>query len=218
MQSRGWPSTVRSASSRPTDSSLHAPGWPGIPPRWTTSAKTGLGTSLRPSSRVWFTLSHGILNEVYYPRVDQACVRDLGLIVTDGQSFFSEEKRDSTSSTTWLEPGVPAFRLLNTCRAGRYRIEKEIVTDPRRDVVLQHVRFVPLLGTLLDYHLYVLLAPHLGNQGSGNTAFVGDYKGLPMLFAERKGIALAAACARYGGGSAGVVGFSDGGDLRRHRS
>ena len=155
-----------------TDSSRDAPGWPGIPPRWTTSAKTGLGTSLRPSSRVWFTLSHGILNEVYYPRVDQACLRDLGLIVTDGQSFFSEEKRDSASVTTWIEPGVPAFGLLNTCRSGRYRIEKEIVTDPRRDVVLQQVRFVPLLGTLLDYHLYVLLAPHLGNHGSGNTAFV----------------------------------------------
>ena len=47
----------------------------------------------RPASRVWFTLSHGILNEIYYPRVDQACTRDLGLIVTDGQDFFSEEKR-----------------------------------------------------------------------------------------------------------------------------
>ena len=204
---------------RTPDSSLHAPGWPGIPPRWTTSAKTGLGTSLRPSSRVWFTLSHGILNEVYYPRVDQACLRDLGLIVTDGRSFFSEEKRDSTSSTTWLEPGVPAFRLLNTCRSGRYRIEKEIVTDPRRDVVLQQVRFVPLVGTLVDYRLYVLLAPHLGNHGSGNTAFAGDYKGVPMLFAERNGTALAVACAPiWVGGSAGFVGFSDGWqDLRRHR-
>jgi glucoamylase len=60
----------------------HAPGRPGIPPRWTSSAKSGVGTSLGAGSRVWFTLSHGILNEVYYPRVDQACLRDLGLIVT----------------------------------------------------------------------------------------------------------------------------------------
>src|SRR6516165_4327787 len=70
-----------------------APGWPGIAPRWTSSAKTGVGTSLSLSSRVWFTISHGILNEIYYPRVDQACTRDMGLIVTDGQSYFSEEKR-----------------------------------------------------------------------------------------------------------------------------
>ena len=56
-----------------------APGWPGIPPRWTSSAKSGVGTALSPVSRVWFTLSHGILDEIYYPRVDQACTRDFGL-------------------------------------------------------------------------------------------------------------------------------------------
>ena len=72
-----------------------APGWPGIEARWTSSAKSGVGTSLFPGGRVWFTLSHGILNEVYYPRVDQACTRDLGLLLTDGKGFFSEEKRDT---------------------------------------------------------------------------------------------------------------------------
>ena len=74
-----------------------APGSPGSPPRWTSSAKSGVGTALATSSNVWFTLSHGILNEVYFPRLDLACIRDLGLVVTDGGSFFSEEKRDATS-------------------------------------------------------------------------------------------------------------------------
>lgn len=54
-----------------------APGWPGIAPRWTSSAKSGVGAALSPLSRVWFTLSHGILNEIYCPRVDQAATRDL---------------------------------------------------------------------------------------------------------------------------------------------
>ncbi|MEO8137852.1 MAG: hypothetical protein ABI831_28230, partial [Betaproteobacteria bacterium] len=71
----------------------YAPGWPGSEPRWTSSAKTGVGTSLSAASRVWFTLSHGILNEIYYPRLDSPCTRDIGLIVTDGRDFFSEEKR-----------------------------------------------------------------------------------------------------------------------------
>ena len=66
-----------------------APNGPGIPARWTSSAKTGLGTALSNQSRVWFTLSHGIFNEIYYPRIDQACIRDIGLIVTDGVEFFS---------------------------------------------------------------------------------------------------------------------------------
>ena len=114
-----------------------APGWPGIPGRWTSSAKSGLGTAIARDSRVWFTLSHGILNEVYYPRVDHACTRDLGLIVTDGHTYFSEEKRDTSSDTSPVEPGVPAFSIRNMAADGRYRIEKEVVTDPWRDVVLQ---------------------------------------------------------------------------------
>jgi glucoamylase len=160
---------------------------------------------------VWFTLSHGILNEVYYPRVDQACLRDLGLIVTDGGEFFSEEKRHTRSVLSWIEPGIPAFRLSNTCTHGRYHLEKEVIADPDRDVVLQRIRFTALDGAITRYRLYVLLAPHLGNHGSGNTALVGDYKGEPMLFAERNGIALAVACAPgWIARSAGFVGVSDG--------
>ena len=125
-------------------------GAPGIPARWTSSAKSGVGTALSNRSRVWFTLSQGIFNEIYYPRIDQACVRDMGLIVTDGAAFFSEEKRDAHSGIHWLADGVPAFGLVNTCRNNRYRIEKQVVTDPRRDTVLQQVRFVPLQGALIQ--------------------------------------------------------------------
>ena len=88
---------------------MSAPGWPGIPARWTSSAKSGLGTAVSRDSRVWFTLSHGILNEVYYPRVDHACTRDLGFIVTDGETYFSEEKRDARSETSTIAPGTPAI-------------------------------------------------------------------------------------------------------------
>lgn len=144
-----------------------APGAPGIPARWTSSAKCGVGTALSRISRVWFTLSHGILNEVYYPHLDQACIRDLGLIVTDGKSFFSEEKRHALSEVSSPDGGVPAFRLLNTCRDGRYRIEKRVLSDPRRDAVLQSIRFHPLVGSIDDYRVYALLAPHLENYDPG---------------------------------------------------
>ena len=188
-----------------------APGWPGLPARWTSSAKSGVGTAVSRDSRVWFTLSHGIVNEVYYPRVDHACTRDLGFIVTDGESYFSEEKRDTRSETSQVAPGIPAYRIHNTADDGRYRIEKEILTDPWRDVVLQRVRFVPLEGTLADFRLYVLLAPHLANAGDGNTAWVGDYKGAAMLFAERDHHALAlASTAPWLARSVGFVGVSDG--------
>ncbi len=195
-----------------------APGSPGSAPRWTSSAKAGVGTSIHPHRRVWFTLSHGIFNEIYYPRLDQACTRDLGLIITDGRGLFSEEKRDTESEITWMMPGVPAFRLVNTHRRGGYRLEKSILADPRHDAVLQRTRFRPLLGQLGDYRLYVLLAPHLANQGQGNNAWVGEHKGAPMLFAQRGEVALALACSvPWHQGSVGYVGASDGWqDLHRH--
>ncbi len=197
----------------------YAPGWPGSEPRWTSSAKTGLGTALNQESRVWFTLSHGILNEIYFPRVDQACTRDMGLIVTDGRQFFSEEKRHTLHETTCLAPGVPAYRLMNTCVHGRYRIEKEILTDTKRPVLLQRTRFVALQGAVTGYHLYVLLAPHLANHGGNNTGWVGDHNGAPMLFAERGGCALALACSTgWRDRSIGFVGVSDGWqDLNAHK-
>ncbi|MDE3208348.1 MAG: glucan 1,4-alpha-glucosidase, partial [Pseudomonadota bacterium] len=90
-------------------------------------------------------------------------------------------------------------------------------TDPRRDSLLQNTRFIPN-ATLDDPHLYVLLSPHLGNQGYENTAWIGEYKGVPMLFAQRQHYCLALACsAPWLGRSAGFVGYSDGWqDLYRH--
>ena len=197
-----------------------APGWPGSPGRWTSSAKSGVGTALSASSRIWFTLSHGILNEVYYPRIDLACIRDCGLIVTDGAGFFSEEKRHASHEVQYLAEGVPAYRLINRCTQSRYQIEKTVLADPQRDVILQQLRFTALTGSLADYQLFVLLAPHLYNQGAGNNAWLHDYKGVPMLFAARDGVALALACtAPWMARSVGFVGQSDGWqDLTQHGS
>lgn len=171
------------------------------------------------ASRVWFTLSHGIFNEIYYPRVDLACVRDMGLVVTDGSGLFSEEKRHADSQVSYPSVGVPMFRLVNNCKQGLYSIEKDILSDPGRSVVLQGTRFIPLRGGLRDYRLHVVLAPHLGNRGGGNTAWVGDHGGIPLLFAARDGVALAlASSAPWLNRSAGFVGVSDGWqDLSRHK-
>ena len=189
-----------------------APGAPGIAARWTSSAKSGVGTALTPACRVWFTISHGILNEIYYPRVDKACTRDMGLIVIGRNGAFSEEKRHAKHRVEPWEDGVPAYRLVNTAEDGSYRIEKHIIVDPERPTVLQETIFTPLTGTLEDYRVHALLAPHLVNAGMGNTGWVGDYKGTRMLFASGSGgMSLAlASTAPWGACSAGYVGVSDG--------
>ncbi|HEX9029362.1 MAG TPA: glycoside hydrolase family 15 protein, partial [Anaerolineales bacterium] len=127
-------------------------------------------------------------------------------------------KRDASHQVSYLAEGVPAYRLVNSCPERGYSIEKEILADPRRDVVLQLTRFSALRGSVSDYHLYALLAPHLNNQGSNNTAWLGDYKGRPMLFAEANGRGLALACSLpWLKRSAGYVGRSDGWqDLHAH--
>src|SRR4029078_8979957 len=70
----------------------HAPGAPGNSPTWTSSAKDMVGCGLGPA-RLWFTLGLGIVNEVYYPRVDIPQIRDLGFIVAGPDGFWSEVKR-----------------------------------------------------------------------------------------------------------------------------
>ena len=188
-----------------------APGAPGAEPSWTSSAKSGVGTALDSRSRIWFTISHGIVDEVYYPRVDQANTRDVGLLVSGPDGFFSEERRDTTSTVHLLGAGVPGYRLVNVCVGKRYEVEKTIITDPERSVLLQRIRFRALAGVLADYRVFVLLAPHIGNQGFGNDGWVDSYKGIPMLFARRADVSLALMCdVGWQEASVGYVGASDG--------
>ena len=113
---------------------------PGIPPRWTSSAKEGVGTAYATASRVWFTLSHGILNEIYYPTIDRPQVRDMQFLITDGETFFHEEKRDLESTISYIEEHTLGYRIESTDRERRYRLIKEIVADPHQPCVLIHLR------------------------------------------------------------------------------
>jgi glucoamylase len=196
-----------------------APGAPGMPATWTSSAKSGIGKSIDSNSYLAFTIGHGILNEVFYPREDIACIRDMELLVTDGNRFFSEEKRDTNHEINWMKEGVPAFHILNTCKQERYSIEKEIISDPLRDTILQQIIFKP--SEKYNWHecnLYALLSPHINNNGTGNNGWKGYYQGIPMLFAQRDHTTLAFACSSsFLKSSAGYVGVSDGyTDLKQH--
>ena len=80
-----------------------ATGAPGIPPRWTRSAKDAVCTAYSSASRLWFTTSAGVLNEIYFPTIDQPQVRDLQFLITDGETFFHEERRHLHSDTEYLD-------------------------------------------------------------------------------------------------------------------
>src|SRR5678815_4501926 len=115
-------------------------GAPGTEARWTSSAKEGIGTAYHTSCRLWFTLSHGIVNEIYYPHVDHPNTRDFQFLISDGETFCHEEKRDLDHRTEYPERDCPFYRITNSEPHGRYRIIKHVLTDPHRSVLLVHTK------------------------------------------------------------------------------
>lgn len=188
---------------------IDAPGAPGIAPTWCSSAKEMVGCSLGPS-RLWFTIGGGIVNEVYYPRIDIPQIRDLGFIVADDKGFWAEAKRLGNHDLQLPSPGIPAVSIVH--RHDRFELTLRIVPDALRDVLLLEVRLDGDSGL----RPYVLLAPHLGGTGRNNFAEVAEYRHHRVLWAEQGpfGLALAVAdeCQRdaLARASAGYVGMSDG--------
>jgi len=194
------------------DKNSTAFGAPGIEPRWTSSAKDGIGTAYAASANVWFTLSHGIVNEVYFPHVDTPNTRDLQFLITDGETFCHEEKCDLLHQTEYPEQNTLLYRLTNSDREGRYRLVKEIIVDPHSPVLLMRTRLEivdeKLRGKL---RLYALLAPHLKGTGNGNSACWCGTDGRKLFSAQREGIDMCFGCAPdFTRRSVGYVGFSDG--------
>jgi len=193
-----------------------APGGPGMFSPWTCGGKTGIGRALNPGSEVSFTIGKGVLNEVYFPREDIACIRECGFAVADGKDFFSDERTHTNQKDRTVASGIPAYKLWNHCKGNRYRIEKTILADPQRDVILQKIK---LERTDPQLRFYLYLTPHLRNCGAENEAWIEDFKGIPMLFASGNGLSLAVACDRgWRQRTVGFIGASDGcKDLREHK-
>jgi glucoamylase len=101
---------------------VNAFGRPGIEPRWTHGDKDGVGTAYAAASRIWFTLWNGIITEVYYPTVDHPQIRDLQCLITDGKTFFHEEKRDLKSICERLSGNSLGYRYTNTDSESRYSL------------------------------------------------------------------------------------------------
>jgi glucoamylase len=186
-------------------------GWPGVEPRWTSSRKDCVGMAYSASSRIWFTISHGILNEIYYPTIDRPQTRDMEFLITDGETFVHEEKRDLERIFEYIDSCSSAVRLINSDHQGRYKIIKEVIADPHHPVVLMRVRFEGEERLLSRMKAYALLAPHLDVGGADNSGFVLDLSGKLTLLAVKNGLSLvmAASCG-FSRASCGFVGRSDG--------
>ncbi|MEZ5940019.1 MAG: glycoside hydrolase family 15 protein [Planctomycetaceae bacterium] len=193
-------------------------GYPGLTPRWTRSDKDAIVTAYSTSSPVWATVSAGIINEVYYPSIDSPQIRDLQFLVTDGETFFHDERRHTQSEIVQQCTNSLGYRIVSTDVEGRYSIEKQVITAPHAPCVLIHVQFTVAEEWKSKLRLFALLAPHLNIGGQHNDAFVRQVVNRGMLTAHCGPYWLAADCSSgFNRCSAGYVGASDGWtDLRNN--
>jgi glucoamylase len=162
-----------------------APGGPGLPPRWSRGAKQAVGTAYSSGSRVWYTVAAGILTEVYYPTVDTPQIRDLQFLITDGKTFFHDERRDTRSTVDCVSEAALGFEIENVAADGLYTITKTLIGHPHQDCVLMRTRLEAAADVLPGLELYLLCAPHLEIGGWNNSAETLDTAGGRILIAYK---------------------------------
>jgi|SRR5579885_95788 len=187
-----------------------ASGGPGLEPRWTRGAKDAVGTAYSVASSIWFTLSAGVVNEIYYPTIDRPQIRDLQFLVTDGKSFFRDE-RSLSHQIQYLESHALGLRLVNSDPEHGYQIVKEIIADPHQECLLIRARLEGKPEALERLQLFVLLAPHLDVGGAHNNANVVEASGRVILTANKNNTWLALdVSSGFVRRSCGYVGTTDG--------
>ena len=148
-----------------------APGKPGIPHTWGPALKQAIGTSYEtsgsPKSPVWFTLAQGILTESAYPSIDQPQMGDFQMLVTDGKSRLSEQRRDVISEVRYAPEGA-AIEVRGVDRDGWYSFEQHYVTDPELPVIRIRTVFRPARPGL---RVHVLFKPAHQNTGADDIAW-----------------------------------------------
>lgn len=185
------------------------PGSPGAAATWTKGDKEGVGTSLNPASKVWYTLTEGTMSEVYYPRADTPNTRELQFAVSDGTTA-QRESEQSTRTVELADPKALSYRQTTTDDAGRWRLTKTYVTDPERSSVMLGVIFEALDGGA--YELFVLSDPSLAGTSGGDSGSTADGALLASDLADAATPVASALVSSVGFGAVanGYVGTSDG--------
>ena len=179
-----------------------APGGPGPGPAWGPGRKQGFGTSPNPAARVWLTVARGNLSEVFHPTLDSPCLHELRFIASGRGTPPVDDATEAEHEVRWVEPGVPAFRVVST--HPEYRLVKEFCCDPELDAVLVSGDFTPELP---DVALYVQASPHLVPGSPGNDAFVLERD--PPVVAFRQGARWIAVVGPFDRALAGYLNSSD---------
>ena len=144
--------------------------------------------------------------------IDRPQIRDLEYLITDGSTFFQEEKRDLKILVERISDHALGFRCTNADPDGRYTITKEVIGDPHLPCLLQRTRITGANKSFLDnLKIFALCAPHLEVGGAGNNVYIFGANGQRILMAQKgsKWVAIGATVP-FSRVSCGYVGSSDG--------
>ncbi|HEY6759402.1 MAG TPA: glucodextranase DOMON-like domain-containing protein [Baekduia sp.] len=164
----------------PTPPPTPAGDGPGTLSHYDLARKDCVGTARNRTSKVWFTVADGVLSDVYYPTNDNTNVETMQYVVTDGSSFTDLQTRDMTYTVRASDDRVPSCRVTARAKSGKYEIVTDYLTDPQRNAIVTHARFVPLRGHVRDYRLYVRFDPTLNGNGGGGTGNGGPDNGASL--------------------------------------
>jgi glucoamylase len=148
-----------------------APGAPGRDAHWPGAAKDGFGSANTLVSKVWFTLSNGVMTEVYYPRLDVPNTQALQLIVCTTSDCQTE--LEMRHELRVLDPRALSFQQINTANDGAYTLTKTYTTDPARPTILIQINltFRPAAAADTIAGVYVSYDPSLNNSGMHDTGW-----------------------------------------------
>ncbi|MGZ3807485.1 MAG: glycoside hydrolase family 15 protein [Bacteriovorax sp.] len=180
-------------------------GAPGLPGSWSSARKVQVGTFFEggksPKSPLWFTLAEGTLTEVYYPTIDQGQIKDSQFLITDGASFFQQE-RDLKHQTVVLSPSL--VKIINEDFSGRYKISHTYFTLKDSATLVDEVEVQMNQDGI---HLYLLTKPQLNNTAAHDVATVTPEG---FFFRENQTALQVGASTGFRKKSVGFVGSSDG--------
>jgi glucoamylase len=150
----------------PAAQAATAPGEPGTAAYWNEDGQVqGFADSLGASSKVWYTLGDGELENAFYPQTDTPDTYGLQYVVTDGSSFTDLETTGTTHTVSLADPTSLVWQQINT--AADFKITKTYIADPSRSVILVSTTFDNTSSTPL--YLYADYHPQEDNDGMGNT-------------------------------------------------
>jgi glucoamylase len=169
-------------------------------------AQEVFGTSVRPDSKVWFTLRNGIFSQAHYPNLNSQNLTALYFVVTDGKSFaVSERDQEVSHQLIHTNPRSLSFQQISTHPTRKFTLTKSYCAYPDYSTVLVDVDF----RASANYQLYVVFDPALANTEANDTAAQFGGQG---AFSVYEGDLCAALIADKGFAemSVNVVGANDG--------